>query len=142
MGCTPIVAFMMKLIRLLVVDDEARVRRGLAMRLEDEPDLEIVGEAADSSAALQLALELRPDVIVLDLLIPGMGGFQVTRMLRATVPACSILAFSIRDDITTRREAASAGAVAFVAKQEGPEQLLAAIREVAARRPLHDTAED
>src|SRR5688572_23164219 len=138
----PIVAIMMNRIRLLVVDDETQVRRGLAMRLEHEPDLEIVGEAADGSAALKLARELQPDIIVIDLLMPGMGGIQATRMLRATVPAISILAFSIRDDITTRREATSAGATAFVAKQEGPEQLLAAIRRIAARRLLHEIAGD
>jgi DNA-binding NarL/FixJ family response regulator len=122
---------MMKRIRLLVVDDEARVRRGLAMRLEDEPDIEIVGEAADGCAALQLVLDLRPDVVVLDLLMPGMGGLQTIRILHATVPESTILAFSVRDDVTIRREVSSAGAAAFLAKQEGPERLLATIRDIA-----------
>jgi DNA-binding NarL/FixJ family response regulator len=133
---------MMKTIRLLVVDDEARVRQGLAMRLEDEPDLEIVGEATDGCTALQLALYLRPDVVVLDLLMPGMGGLQTIRILRAALPESDILAFSIRDDVTTRHEASSAGATAFVAKQEGPEQLLATIRDIAGRHPRRDAAVD
>ncbi|MGE0543227.1 MAG: response regulator transcription factor [Dehalococcoidia bacterium] len=133
---------MMNRIRLLVVDDETRVRRGLAMRLEHEPDLVIVGEAADGSAALRLARELLPDVVVIDLLMSGMSGIQAIRILRAAVPTIGILAFSIRDDLTTRREASLAGATTFVAKQEGPEPLLAAIRRIAARRHLHDFAGD
>ena len=130
----------MKLIRLLVVDDEARVRQGLRMRLASEPDLEIVGEAGDGPAALHLALELRPDVVLMDLLMPGMDGIRVTRMLQAAVPASRIVAFSVREDVTTRRAAASAGAAAFVGKQEGPELLLAAIRDTAGRDPTHGSA--
>lgn len=135
----PSVDIMTKRIRLLVVDDEARVRQGLAMRLEDEPDIEIVGEAADACAALDLALDLRPDVVVLDLLMPGTGGLQTIQILRAALPESDILAFSIRDDTTTRREVASAGAAAFLAKQEGPERLLATIRDIARRRSRPDT---
>jgi DNA-binding NarL/FixJ family response regulator len=122
---------MVNRIRLLVVDDEARVRQGLRMRLASEPDLEVVGEAADGAEALHLAMELRPDIVVIDLMMPGLAGVEAIRLLRAAVPASSVLAFSIRDDLTMRREAASAGAATFVAKQEGPERLLAAIRSIA-----------
>ena len=125
----------MKLIRLLVVDDEARVRQGLRMRLASEPDLEIVGEAGDGPAALRLAVDLQPDVVLMDVLMPGMDGIQTTHMLQAAVPASSIVAFSVREDVTTRRAAASAGAAAFVGKQEGPELLLATIRDAAGRHP-------
>jgi DNA-binding NarL/FixJ family response regulator len=125
----------MKHIRLLVVDDEARVRQGLRMRLASEPDLEVVGEAGDSATALHLALELHPDVVLMDLLMPGMDGIQATRLLQAAVPASSIVAFSVREDVSTRRAAAAAGAVAFVGKQEGPELLLVTIRETAGRHP-------
>ena len=126
--------------RLLVVDDEARVRQGLLMRLALEPDIEVVGEAGDSQAALKLALLLRPDVVVIDLLLPGMDGFQAIRLLRAALPASRVLAFSVRDEMTARRAAAAAGAATFVAKQEGPDRLLAAIRELAGRGPLGGTA--
>ena len=126
---------MIKRIRLLVVDDEARVREGLRMFLASEPDLEVVGEAADGEAAFRLAVALRPDVVVMDLLLPGMDGVQATRLLRTAVPESRVLAFSIRDTMTARREAAGAGATAFVAKQEGPELLLATIRAVAERHP-------
>ena len=126
-------------IRLLVVDDEARVRRGLLMRLALEPDVEVVGEAGDGESALYLARELRPDLVVIDLLLPGMDGLQAIGLLRAAVPASSVLAFSIRDDMTTRRAAAAAGAVAFVAKQEGPDRLLAVIRATAQRPPRDGT---
>ena len=129
-------------IRLLVVDDEARVRQGLHMRLATEPDLEVVGEAGDGATALRLALELQPDVVVIDLLMPGMDGIEATRLLRAAVPASAVLAFSIRDETTSRREAAGAGAAAFVAKQEGPDRLLAAIRDVAGHHPPHGAARE
>jgi len=121
----------MKRTRLLVVDDEARVRRGLLMRLALEPDLEIVGEADDCERALHQAQALHPDIVVVDLMMPGLGGMEAIRLLRASVPASRVLAFSIRDEMPTRHEAAAAGAAAFVAKQEGPERLLAAIRELA-----------
>ena len=132
----------MNRIRLLVVDDEARVRQGLRMRLALEPDLEVVGEAADSETALHLALLLRPDVVVIDLLMPGMDGLQAIRLLRTTLPASRVLAFSIRDELSTRRETAAAGAAAFVAKQDGPEHLLAAIRDIAARQRRHVITQD
>ena len=128
--------------RLLVVDDEARVRQGLVMRLALEPDIEIVGEAGDSDVALHLALSLRPNIVVIDLLMPGTDGLQTIRLLRAALPPSRILAFSVRDEITARRAAAAAGAATFIAKQEGPARLLAAIRELAAHSPHDDTAAD
>jgi CheY-like chemotaxis protein len=134
------VGFVMNRIRLLIVDDEARVREGLRMRLASEPDLELVGESGDGATALRLAQELRPDVIVIDVLMPGMDGLQAIRLLQPAEPASRVLAFSVRDDLTTRREAASAGAAAFVAKQEGPDLLLATIRDLARNRPPHGSA--
>ena len=133
---------MMNRTRLLVVDDEARVRQGLRMRLALEPDLEVVGEAGDCDAALDLALTLRPDIVVLDLLMPVMDGLQAIRLLRTSVPDSRVLAFSIRDDVSTRREAAFAGAATFVAKQEGPDRLLAAIRDIAQRPSRHGAASE
>jgi DNA-binding NarL/FixJ family response regulator len=128
--------------RLLLVDDEARVRQGLRMRLALEPDLEVVGEAGDSAGALQLALALHPDIIVIDVIMPGLDGIEAIRLLRASVPESRVLAFSIRDELSTRREAAAAGAAAFVAKQEGPNRLLAAIRDIARRRPRDGSARE
>ena len=129
----------MNQIRLLVVDDEARVRQGLRMRLALEPDIELVGEAGDGEAALRLALVLCPDVVVIDLLMPVMDGLQAIRLLRSSVPDSRVLAFSIRDEMSARHEAATAGAAAFVAKQEGPDRLLTTIRDIA-RRPSRDGA--
>jgi DNA-binding NarL/FixJ family response regulator len=133
---------MMNRIRLLVVDDEARVRQGLQMRLALEPDLEVVGEAADGETALHLALLLRPEVVVIDLLMPDMDGLQAIRLLRLATPASGILAVSIRDGMAVRRETAAAGAAAFVAKQDGPDHLLAAIRDIAARQRRHEITQD
>jgi DNA-binding NarL/FixJ family response regulator len=116
------------------------VREGLKMRLASEPDLEVVGEAGDGAAALHLATELRPDVIVIDLVMPGMDGLQAIRLLRSAAPTTPILAFSIRDETPARSAAAAAGAAAFVAKQEGPDRLLAAIRALAGRGSADRTA--
>ena len=137
-----IVSVMNKLIRVLVVDDEARVRQGLRMRLALEPDLEVVGEARDGAEALHLALTLRPDIVVIDLLMPVMDGLQAIRLLRTSVPDSRVLAFSTRDEMSARHEAASAGAATFVAKQEGPDRLLAAIRDIVQRPSRHGAASE
>jgi DNA-binding NarL/FixJ family response regulator len=126
--------------RLLVVEDEARVRRGLVMRLALEPDIEVVGEARDGAEAVAQAQALKPDIVVIDLNLPGMDGFQVIRLLSAVLPAGRVLAVSVSDDMTARRAATAAGAEAFVAKQEGPNRLLAAIRELSGRAPRDGTA--
>jgi DNA-binding NarL/FixJ family response regulator len=128
--------------RLLVVDGEAWVRDGLVMRLALEPDFEVAGEAGDSEAALRLALVLHPDVILMDPAMPGMDGFQAIRLLRAALPASRVLAVSLRDEMTARHAAAAAGAATFVAKQDGPDRLLAAIRELAGCGSRDGTAAD
>jgi DNA-binding NarL/FixJ family response regulator len=135
------VVIVMKHIRLLVVDDDARVRRGLRMRLASEPDVEVVGEAGDGLTALRLAHALRPDVVLMDLLLPVMDGIQAIRELQRSAPACRVVAFSVRDNATTQQEAEMAGAATFVAKQEGPDLLLAVIRRVA-RYPQGDSHDD
>ena len=119
-------------IRLILVDDEHRVRQGLRMRISAEPDLEVVGEAADGEAAVRLAERLRPDVVVMDLHMRGLNGFEATRRLRERVPGAVIVMLSLQDDARTREDAAAAGAIAFVGKQEGSDRLLAVIRDAAA----------
>jgi DNA-binding NarL/FixJ family response regulator len=118
-------------IRLLLVDYQQVVRRGLKMRLALEEDLEVVGEAGDATEAIPLARALRPDVIVMDVEMPGASGIEVTETLRAVVPRSEVVIFALRDDAATQEQARAAGAAAFVAKHHTEEALLAAIRSVA-----------
>ncbi len=119
------------MITLLLVDDQPQVLRGLGMRLALEPDVVVIGEAADAEAALQLAEQLNPDVVVMDVELPGMDGIAATQMLKHRSPDRAVVMLSLHDDAMTQRRAREAGASAFVAKHrmEGP--LLAAIREAA-----------
>ena len=121
----------MKTIRILLVDDQSNIRRGLRMRLGIESDMEVVGEATTGEAAVETATALQPDVIVMDVEMPGMGGIAATRTVRAAVPACSVVMLSLYDDSATRALARSAGAADFVAKHSMGESLLGAIRRAA-----------
>ena len=119
------------MIRVLLVDDQPAVRRGLLMRLRLEPDMQIVGEASTGREALALAQTLTPDVVLLDIEMPVMGGIEATTALRAVVPQSAVVILSIHTDRQTRMRAQAAGAVAFVEKRGTTEILLAAIRQAA-----------
>jgi DNA-binding NarL/FixJ family response regulator len=123
-----------KPIRLLLVDDQPAVRRGLRMRFALEPDLEVVGEADDAVEAIPLARALRPDVVLMDVELPGMDGISALEMLRTATPRSAVVIFTLRDDAATQEKARAAGAEAFVAKHRTEELLLAAIRGVAAEQ--------
>ena len=128
-------------IRLLVVDRQPAIRRGLKMRLGLEEDLEVVGEAGDAGGAFPLARALRPDVILLDIEMPG--GIALTEALRAAAPHSAVVVLTLRDDAATREQARAAGAMAFVAKHRTEGILLASIRGVAlanAKRRRHGRA--
>lgn len=120
-------------IRLLLVDDEARIRQGLRMCMSGEPDFDVVGEAAEGAAAISLASSLHPDVVVLDIRMKGLDGLDATRELVVKEPSARVVILSLQDDSVTRREAFASGAAAFVGKQEGIPRLFEVIREVAAR---------
>ena len=124
-----------KTIRVLLVDDQPAVRQGLRIRLVLEPDVEVVGEAGDGAGAISLAQSLRPDVILMDVRMPGMDGISAVRTLRAVAPESAVVILSLYDDASTRAGAEEAGAAAFVAKHQVEETLLAAIRRAASRRP-------
>ena len=119
------------MIRVLVIDDEPSVTRALRMRLGVEPDLEVAGEAFDGITAVALALELRPDVVLMDVAMPLVDGIAATGLLRAQLPALPVIILTLHDDPATRSAAASAGAAAFVPKHRPVEELLAAIRAAA-----------
>jgi len=128
-------------IRLLLVDSQPAVRRGLKMRFALEPDLEVVGEAGDAAEAITLARALGPDVVLIDVEIPGNGGIAAIESLRTAAPHCAVVIFTLRDDAATRERARGAGAAAFVAKHRTEEMLLAAIRGATrGRQGDHDRA--
>jgi DNA-binding NarL/FixJ family response regulator len=117
------------MIKLLLVDDEPAVRRGLHMRLAAEPDLEIVGEAADGQAALALAEKLNPDVVLMDIAMTPTNGITTTQALHMMLPHVAVIILSIHDDALTQERAEKAGAVAFVPKRVPTDMLLATIRQ-------------
>lgn len=119
-------------IRVMIVDDQALVRRGLRMILEVEADLEVVGEAGDGNEALLVARDAQPDVVLMDVRMPGMDGLEATRRLLVGAegdPQVIILTTFDLDDYVY--EALRAGASGFVLKDMPPEQLVAAIHTVA-----------
>lgn len=121
------------MIRLLLVDDQPAVRKGLRMRLALEPDLVVVGEAGDGQSALELAAAQSPDVVILDLEMPGMDGIVTAAALRARGSGGIIVILSIHDESAFRSRAMAAGAFDFVVKNGGVEPLLEAIHRAAHR---------
>jgi DNA-binding NarL/FixJ family response regulator len=119
-------------IRILVADDHHLVLAGLKALVRDDPTIEVIGEAADGPSALRLANELKPDVIVLDLSMPGMNGVRVAQSLRAQVPRCHILILSVHEDRAYLRQLLETGVSGYVLKRSAPEELISAIRAIAA----------
>jgi DNA-binding NarL/FixJ family response regulator len=119
-----------KTIRLLLVDDQPAVRRGLRMWLDLEPDLVVVGESSDGSDLDRLIYALRPDVVLMDLEMPGPGGMTITASVHAVEPDLPVVVLSLHDDIETRARAWLAGAAAFVGKYDVATILLRTIRDV------------
>jgi DNA-binding NarL/FixJ family response regulator len=124
------------MIRLLLVDDQPQVLRGLRMRLSLEPDVVVVGEALNATLALSMAEQLQPDVIIMDVELPGMDGIAATEILRKAWPDTQVVMLSLHDDEATQARARAAGASAFVPKHrmEGP--LLSAVRGAAGHAAL------
>jgi DNA-binding NarL/FixJ family response regulator len=120
------------LLRILVADDHAIVRQGLRLLLDNQPDMEVIGEAADGKAALDLAVAVKPDIVVMDVSMPGMSGLIATRSLKQQQPAIMIVALTRHEDDTYLEELLRAGASAYVLKQSAPADFLKAIRAVAA----------
>ncbi len=116
-------------IRILIVDDNRLMREGLRRVLGDQNDLRIVGEASNGRTAVALARKARPDVVLMDVNMPGMNGIDATRRMLRNNPAPHVIGFSIHDDKEVEALMRQAGAAAYVAKQESPEKLYAVIRE-------------
>ncbi len=119
-------------IRILLVDDHTVVRKGLRTFLSYDPDLEVVGEAADGAQALRLARELSPDVVLMDLLMPGMDGIEATAAIRRELPDTEVLALtSVLEDASVVG-AVRAGAIGYLLKDTQAEALCQAIKAAAA----------
>ena len=121
----------MKRIRILLADDHAVVRQGFKMILAAQPDMEIVGEAANGREAVELAEQLRPDVVVMDVSMPELNGIEATRRLASLVPRARVVALSMHKDSVYVREILHAGARGYLLKDSGAADLVAAIRAVA-----------
>lgn len=118
-------------IRIMLVDDHEVVRTGLKAFLETQPGLLVIAEAGSGEAALQLAKELLPDVILMDITMPGMDGLEATRQIKAACPHCKVLALTVHADEQYFFEMLAAGADGYVTKQVAAEELVEAIQAVA-----------
>lgn len=115
---------------ILLADDHSVLRSGLKLLLESQPDLRVVGEASSGLEALELAGKLQPDLILLDLSMPSLGGLDALPVLRKTVPAAKILILTMHDDPQYLRTALKSGASGYVLKKAADAELISAIRAV------------
>lgn len=115
-------------LRVVIADDEPRVRHGLAMRLDLEPDLEIVGQAADATDVVAVATVTRPDLVLLDVRMPPGDGLGAIPRLRRALPGVRIVVLSLHDEQAARTRARAVGADDFVSKSAGDAALLRALR--------------
>jgi two-component system, NarL family, response regulator LiaR len=119
------------MISVLLVDDHAMVRKGLRLFLETRPDISIMGEAGTSEEALALVALEPPDIVLLDLILPKLGGVEATRAIKALSPSTRIVILTSSEDATTVVPALKAGASAYVLKDIGPQELGETIQRVA-----------
>ena len=120
-----------KKLTVLLVDDHALVRRGFRRILEDDPEIEVVGEASDGEEAVRVAGKTKPDVIVMDCAMPGINGLEATRRILATRQETAILMLSMHSEDTLVRQALEAGARGYILKNAMDLDLVNAIRRVA-----------
>jgi two-component system response regulator NreC len=123
---------MRAVIRVLIVDDHAVVRTGLRRVLDTQDDIECVGEAANADEAVREARRERPDVIVLDVVMPGKSGIEAAPAILEAAPEACVLVLSMQDDPSYVREAFAAGAMGYVLKEAAEAEVVQAVREVAA----------
>ena len=121
----------MRKLKLLIVDDHAMFRDGLRAVLEHADDMELVGEAGDGETAITLAAELEPDIVLMDLHMPGLGGIEATRIITAEHPRAKVIALSMYQDDRLITSMVGAGARGYILKDARVTELLQAIRTVA-----------
>lgn len=125
-------------VSVLLADDHALVRRGFRLMLEDDPEIEIVGEAGDGAQAVKLAGELQPRVVVMDCAMPGMSGMEATREIRKQWPGTAVLMLTMHAEDTWVRLALDAGASGYILKSAVDLDLIQAVKRVAAGETVLD----
>jgi len=129
-------------IRVLLADDHKLVRHAIVLLLDRQPGIEVIGEAGDGTEAVRMARELDPDVILMDVSMPGMSGTEATRCIKAELPHIRVIGLSMHDMDGVRERMMSAGADAYLTKDGQVEALLAAIYQTQnADRPSPDSAD-
>lgn len=118
-------------IKILIADDHGLIRAGLRAMLKDVPDITIVGEAQDGLALLHQVKELQPDIVLMDISMPGLSGIEATRRLREEAPTTRVLALTVHEDEGMLREMLRAGAYGYIIKRAGESELIHAIQVVA-----------
>ncbi|MDR7433532.1 MAG: response regulator transcription factor [Armatimonadota bacterium] len=118
----------MKKIRVLIADDHTIVREGIRMILTAQPDIEVVGEAANGQEAIELTRKLRPDVVVMDISMPGVSGIHATKAIKAEMPEVNVLALTMHEDETYVFQLLKAGAAGYVLKRGAASDLVNAVR--------------
>src|SRR5205823_13663930 len=126
----------MQKIRVLIADDHAVLRAGLRMLINTQPDMIVVAEAGDGLEAVRQATETKPDVVVMDITMPAMGGIQAIEQIRQALPQTQILVLTMHDDTAYLRSALVAGASGYVVKKSAASEVIFAITAVHGGRRL------
>ena len=119
-------------LRIFLADDHVVVREGLKALINAQPDMIVIGEAGDGQTAWQQAQVCQPDIVIMDISMPGLNGVQATAQLKQACPAIKVLALSVQDDTSYLRQLLAAGACGYILKHAAAEDLIQAIRMVAA----------
>jgi DNA-binding NarL/FixJ family response regulator len=122
---------MKKFIRILLADDHRLVRQGFRLILESQEDMQVIGETGNGREAVEKAIALNPDVVVMDITMPELNGIEATRRIHATSPSIHVLALSVHRDGVYVREIIRAGAEGYILKESADTELLTAVRAVA-----------
>jgi len=127
-------------IRILLADDHRILREGLRSLLAQQTDITVVGEASDGETAVALARELRPDIVIMDVVMPGLGGVEATRQIRSDLRDTKVIALSMHSDRRFVSEMLRAGALGYLVKDSAFEELNQAVRAVMQGRPYLSVA--
>lgn len=126
------------MIRVLIADDHALVRTGFRLLLDEADDIEVIAEAESGEQAYELFSKTAPDVVMIDIAMPGIGGIEAIKKIIGRDKSARILALSVHEDISHPRRVLQAGALGYLTKRQAPEVLIDAIRKIAERKNVLD----